>query len=83
MSMDAPSFEGIGSRRNYEWLPRWIRDSRTQRPTAHMPNILRGPQAKEEADRHCRLSRLAKKTLQLQRQTRQQPMNKRKQANDF
>ena len=50
MSMDAPSFEGIGARRNYEWLSRWIRDPRTQRATAHMPKILRGPQAKEEVD---------------------------------
>lgn len=50
LGMDAPSFEGIGSRRNYEWMARWILDPQMQRPTAHMPKILRGPAAKADAE---------------------------------
>lgn len=49
LSMDAPSFEGIGSRRNYDWITRWIQDPKAMRPTAHMPKVLHGPKAKEDA----------------------------------
>ncbi len=49
LTMDAPSFDGIGSRRNYEWMTRWILDPKTQRPTAHMPKVLHGTNAKAEA----------------------------------
>ena len=49
LTMDAPTFEGIGSRRNYEWMARWIQDPKALRHTAHMPKILRGPEAEKEA----------------------------------
>jgi cytochrome c1 len=49
LSMDAPAFEGIGARRNYEWLAKWILDPKAERPSAHMPQLLRGPKAKENA----------------------------------
>ena len=50
LAMDAPSFEGIGSRRNFEWMLRWIADPRTLRPSAHMPKLLHGPKVKEDAE---------------------------------
>jgi mono/diheme cytochrome c family protein len=50
LSMDAPTFEGIGSRRNYDWMARWIQDPKSLRPTAHMPQVLHGAKAKEDAE---------------------------------
>ncbi|MDB6067413.1 MAG: hypothetical protein JWR26_3621 [Pedosphaera sp.] len=50
LSMDAPSFEDIGSRRNYDWMARWIQDPKALRPTAHMPKVLHGPDAKAGAE---------------------------------
>jgi len=50
LAMDAPAFEAIGSRRNYGWLARWIMDPKALRPTAHMPKLLRGPKAREDAE---------------------------------
>lgn len=50
LAMDAPSFEGIGSRRNYEWMVRWIQDPKALRPTAHMPKVLHGSKAREDAE---------------------------------
>lgn len=51
LAMDAPSFEDIGARRNYEWMSRWILDPKTLRPaTAHMPKLLHGEKAKEDAE---------------------------------
>ena len=50
LAMDAPTFEGIGVRRNYDWMARWIADPRTLRPTAHMPKLLHGPKEKEDAE---------------------------------
>ena len=49
LAMDAPTFEGIGSRRNYEWLSRWIADPKSLRPAALMPKMLHGPEAGEAA----------------------------------
>jgi cbb3-type cytochrome oxidase cytochrome c subunit len=50
LAMDAPALDGIGSRRNYEWMARWIADPRALRPTAHMPKLFHGPKAKEDAE---------------------------------
>lgn len=50
LKMDAPSFEGIGARRNYDWMARWILDPKSLRPTAHMPKLLRGDNAKADAE---------------------------------
>ena len=49
MSMDAPSFEGMGNRRNREWMERWILDPRSLRPTAHMPRVFSGADAPSKA----------------------------------
>ena len=50
LSMDAPPFEGIGARRNYEWMARWILDPKATRASVHMPKLLHGPTAKQDAD---------------------------------
>lgn len=50
LAMDAPSFEDIGTRRNYEWMARWILDPKALRSAAHMPKLLQGEKAKEAAD---------------------------------
>jgi mono/diheme cytochrome c family protein len=49
LSMDAPSFEGIGARRKYDWMLKWIGDPKSERPIARMPQLLRGPKAPDEA----------------------------------
>lgn len=50
LKMDAPSLEGIGTRRNYDWMARWILDPKPLRPSAQMPKLLSGPKAKEDAE---------------------------------
>ncbi|MCI0748327.1 MAG: c-type cytochrome [Verrucomicrobia subdivision 3 bacterium] len=50
LSMDAPSFDGIGARRKKDWLVRWILDPKAERPSAHMPQVFRGASAKENAE---------------------------------
>jgi cytochrome c2 len=47
--LDAPSFEGIGSRRQRAWLARWILDPKAQRASARMPRVFRGEQAEQDA----------------------------------
>ena len=49
LNLDAPSLEGIGARRHYEWMARWILDPKSVRPAAHMPKLLHGATAKEDA----------------------------------
>jgi cbb3-type cytochrome oxidase cytochrome c subunit len=50
LMMDAPSLDGIGARRHYDWMARWILDPKSIRPSALMPKLLAGPQAKEDAE---------------------------------
>ena len=50
LQMDAPSLEGIGARRHFEWMARWILDPKSVRPAAHMPKLLHGTKAKEDAE---------------------------------
>jgi mono/diheme cytochrome c family protein len=50
LAMDAPSFDGIGSRRNYDWMARWVLDPSALRPAAHMPKLLPGAKAGEDAE---------------------------------
>ena len=50
LAMDAPALDGIGSRRNYEWMARWIADPRALRATENMPKLFHGPNAKEDAE---------------------------------
>jgi cytochrome c553 len=48
--MDAPGFEGIGSRRNQGWMARWIANPRALRRTARMPKLLHESEAAGAAD---------------------------------
>lgn len=50
LKMDAPSFEGIGARRQAGWMTRWILDPKSLRATAHMPKLLRGGAAQADAE---------------------------------
>jgi mono/diheme cytochrome c family protein len=50
VSFDAPALEGIGSRRAEEWMAEWIFDPKAQRPVASMPQLFRGPSAKNDAE---------------------------------
>ena len=50
LAMDAPVFDGLGARRNYEWLAKWILDPKSTRAGVHMPRLLHGPKAKEDAE---------------------------------
>jgi mono/diheme cytochrome c family protein len=50
LGMDAPSFEGIGSCRNYDWMTRWVADPQSLRPTARMPKLFHGAQAAKDAE---------------------------------
>lgn len=38
----APSLEGIGARRQADWLAKWIADPKSLRPNSHMPKLLHG-----------------------------------------
>jgi len=49
LAADAPSFKGIGSRRNPAWIARWIRDPQALQSTATMPRVLHGPSADTDA----------------------------------
>ncbi len=50
LKMDAPMLEGIGARRNYEWLANWILDPKATRASVHMPKLLHGAGAKADAE---------------------------------
>src|SRR6185503_1891091 len=47
---DAPTLDGIGSRRGFDWMARWIADPKAARPTAHMPKLFHGLKAKEDVE---------------------------------
>ena len=49
LQMDAPAFDGIGSRRSYDWMRRWIENPKAIRPLAHMPKLFHGVEAGEQA----------------------------------
>ncbi len=50
LGMDAPAFDGIGSRRRADWIAEWVRDPRAIRPSARMPKVLHGPNAPAQAE---------------------------------
>ncbi len=50
LAMDAPSFFEMGERRNFEWMAKWILDPKSTRASVHMPKLLHGPKAKEDAE---------------------------------
>ncbi len=50
LAMDAPTLDGLGARRNHDWLAKWILDPKSTRASVHMPKLLHGPKAKEDAE---------------------------------
>jgi cytochrome c551/c552 len=50
LSMDAPSFDGIGARRGAAWMAKWILDPKAARESVHMPKLLNGANAKQDAE---------------------------------
>jgi len=50
LAMDAPSFQGIGSRRRFDWLSRWIQNPEAMRPGTPMPTFFHGAEAAGQAD---------------------------------
>lgn len=51
LASDAPAFAGIGSRRNADWMRRWILDPSAFRhaSVARMPKLFHGPGAEKDA----------------------------------
>lgn len=49
LTADAPTFNGIGSRRGAAWLVKWIANPAAQRAVARMPQVLHGPTAAADA----------------------------------
>jgi cbb3-type cytochrome oxidase cytochrome c subunit len=49
LNMDAPLLDGIGARRNHGWLAKWILDPKATRASVHMPKMLHGDKAQEDA----------------------------------
>lgn len=50
LAMDAPAFNGIGSRRNFDWLSRWIANPAALRPGTPMPAVFHGADTAANAD---------------------------------
>ena len=50
LAMDAPSFNGIGARRNFGWLAQWIENPHAFRSGTPMPQLFRGADAKGKAE---------------------------------
>lgn len=48
-SLDAPTFEGMGSRRQTAFLAEWIQNPQAIRPMARMPRVLHGDGSRQEA----------------------------------
>jgi cytochrome c551/c552 len=48
--MDAPILDGMGARRNFEWLSKWILDPKSTRGSVHMPKLLHGANARSDAE---------------------------------
>ena len=49
LAMDAPAFEGVGSRRGVDWMADWVLNPKKLRPSAKMPAMLHGSAAEADA----------------------------------
>ena len=49
LAMDAPAFEGIGSRRGMDWMADWVLNPKKMRPSAKMPAMLHSSTAEADA----------------------------------
>lgn len=50
MSMDAPAFNGIGARRGFAWMAKWIADPSAMRPGTAMPKLFHGADAQANSE---------------------------------
>lgn len=50
LAMDAPAFNGIGARRSFGWMAKWIADPQSMRPGTAMPKVFHGPDAAANAE---------------------------------
>ena len=50
LKADAPSFSGIGSRRKFDWMARWIESPATLRPGTPMPAVFHGARGKTDSE---------------------------------
>lgn len=50
LAMDAPAFNGIGARRNHDWLAKWVADPAAMRPGTAMPKLFHGGDAAANAE---------------------------------
>lgn len=50
LKMDAPTLNGIGTRRNADWMARWIQDPHALRPGTPMPQLFTGATAKADSE---------------------------------
>lgn len=50
LAADAPNFAGIGSRRRFGWLARWVAKPEALRPGSPMPEVFHGAEAAAQAD---------------------------------
>jgi mono/diheme cytochrome c family protein len=50
LAMDSPAFAGIGARRRFAWMAKWIENPAALRPLAHMPRVFTGADAHDNAE---------------------------------
>jgi mono/diheme cytochrome c family protein len=50
LKADAPAFAGIGSRRKFDWLARWVENPSAVRPGTPMPAVFHGAESKPNAE---------------------------------
>jgi mono/diheme cytochrome c family protein len=50
LTADSPALDGIGTRRNFAWLAKWIADPKATRARVSMPKLLHGATTKEDAE---------------------------------
>ncbi len=50
LAMDAPSLDGIGSRRNWHWMKSWIENPKGMRASARMPRMFKGKESREDVE---------------------------------
>ena len=50
LAADAPALAGLGGRRNFDWMARWILDPSALRPGTPMPAIFSGEHQREDAE---------------------------------
>ena len=73
LSTDAPTFDGIGARRNFKWLTQWILDPKATRASVHMPKLLHAANASQDAEAIASFLMTLKTETTIPQQTRPAP----------